>query len=103
MLNTSSPPPQPAPQDRVGKPAEHGMIGQVDPQCRMIFLHIYGGMLKVIPFDAKGHLCEAFNIRYTRLVVCCSLEQCHVISYGLVFWYDTRRIVLFLCPIALFI
>ncbi|KAL5229399.1 hypothetical protein ABZP36_028175 [Zizania latifolia] len=39
-------------------------IGIIDPDCRLIGLHLYDGLFKVIPFDNKGQLKEAFNIRY---------------------------------------
>jgi hypothetical protein len=49
--------------DRVGKLAGIGQIGLVDPDCRMLGLHIYDGFFKVIPIDDKGLLQEAYNIR----------------------------------------
>ncbi|KAG8086564.1 hypothetical protein GUJ93_ZPchr0010g11180 [Zizania palustris] len=50
-------------------------IGTIDPDCRLIGLHPYDRLFKVmapyhdtepqvIPFDNKGQLKEAFNIRY---------------------------------------
>lgn len=41
----------------------------MDPQGRMIGLHLYEGHFKVIPVDAKGQLKEAFNIRLDELEV----------------------------------
>jgi DNA damage-binding protein 1 len=38
-------------------------IGIVDPEYRLIGLHLYDGLFKVIPIDSKGQLKEAFNIR----------------------------------------
>ncbi|RZC26215.1 DNA damage-binding protein 1a, partial [Glycine soja] len=38
-------------------------IDIIDPDCRLIGLHLYDGLFKVIPFDNKGQLKEAFNIR----------------------------------------
>ena len=35
-------------QDRVGRPCDNGMIGIVDPGCRMIGLHLYDGLFKVV-------------------------------------------------------
>jgi DNA damage-binding protein 1 len=55
--------------DRIGRPTEQGQIGIVDPQCRMIGLHLYDGLFKVIPMDQKGQLREAFNIRLEELQV----------------------------------
>lgn len=50
--------------DRVGIPCEEGQLGGVDPGCRVIGLHLYNGLLKVIPMDSDGKLSEAFNLRY---------------------------------------
>nr|GME02248.1 DNA damage-binding protein 1 [Ipomoea batatas] len=88
--------------DRIGRPTDNGQIGIIDPDCRLIGLHLYDGLFKVffldkkrnnvleldslhvcikfffvstfendslfayqvIPFDNKGQLKEAFNIRY---------------------------------------
>lgn len=44
-------------------------IGIIDPECRLIGLHLYDGAFKVIPMDAKGTLREAFNIRLEELQV----------------------------------
>jgi DNA damage-binding protein 1 len=55
--------------DRIGRPTELGQIGIVDPECRMIGLHLYDGLFKVIPMDQKGQLREAFNIRLDQLQV----------------------------------
>ncbi|KAK1256749.1 DNA damage-binding protein 1a [Acorus gramineus] len=54
--------------DQVGRPSDNGQIGIIDPDCRLIGLHLYDGSFKVIPIDNKGQLKEAFNIRvYTLL------------------------------------
>ena len=34
-------------QDRIGRPADSGQIAVVDPQCRLIGLHLYDGLFKV--------------------------------------------------------
>lgn len=40
------------------------MIGIIDPQCRVIALHIYDGLLKVIPLELGTNIeLKAFNIR----------------------------------------
>ncbi|KAL0398278.1 UNVERIFIED_CONTAM: DNA damage-binding protein 1 [Sesamum radiatum] len=49
--------------------AETAEIGIIDPDCRLIGLHLYDGLFKVIPFDNKGQLKEAFNIRLEELQV----------------------------------
>lgn len=33
--------------DSIGRPSDNGQLAALDPDCRMIGLHIYGGMLKV--------------------------------------------------------
>lgn len=33
-------------EDRVGRPAEEGQMGEVDPHCRLIVMHLYHGLLK---------------------------------------------------------
>ncbi|EFJ23079.1 hypothetical protein SELMODRAFT_151061 [Selaginella moellendorffii] len=55
--------------DRIGRPTDNGQIGIVDPECRLIGLHLYDGLFKVIPIDNKGQLKEAFNIRLEELQV----------------------------------
>lgn len=55
--------------DRIGRPTDNGQIGLIDPDCRLIGLHLYDGLFKVIPFDNKGQLKEAFNIRLEELQV----------------------------------
>ncbi|KAL3145326.1 hypothetical protein ABBQ38_001586 [Trebouxia sp. C0009 RCD-2024] len=54
--------------DRTGRPVEHGQIGIVDPDCRVIGVQMYDGLLKVIPMDSMGFQ-EAFNIRVDQLQV----------------------------------
>jgi len=56
-------------QDRIGKAVDSGQIVHIDPDRRMIGLHIYDGLFKVIPIDPKGALKEAFNIRLEELQV----------------------------------
>uniref|UniRef100_A0A4W3IFP2 DNA damage-binding protein 1 n=1 Tax=Callorhinchus milii TaxID=7868 RepID=A0A4W3IFP2_CALMI len=58
-------------QDRIGRPSETGIIGIVDPECRMIGLRLYDGLFKVIPLDRDNKELKAFNIR---------LEELHVID-----------------------
>lgn len=51
-------------QDRIGRPTENGQIGIVDPEARMLGLHLYDGLFKVIPVGSRNSLVrEAFNIR----------------------------------------
>mmetsp|Transcript_63382 Transcript_63382/g.200458 ORF Transcript_63382/g.200458 Transcript_63382/m.200458 type:complete len:1099 (-) Transcript_63382:192-3488(-) len=67
-------------QDRIGRPTDNGSIGIIDHDCRLIGLHLYDGLFKVIPIDEKGALKEAFNIR---------LEELQVID--IVFLYGCQR------------
>lgn len=56
--------------DRIGRPAENGQVGLVDPACRCIALHLYDGILKIIPMDERTGACsEAFNVRLEELCV----------------------------------
>lgn len=57
-------------QDRRGRPTDVGQIGIVDPDCRLIGLHLYDGLFKVVPMEPeKGRLAEAFNVRLEELQV----------------------------------
>ncbi|KAL5503313.1 hypothetical protein EMCRGX_G010241 [Ephydatia muelleri] len=56
--------------ERVCKPTEGTQIGMIDPDCKMIALHIYTGLLKIIPLDlASGGELKAFNVRLEDLYV----------------------------------
>ncbi|GLT64999.1 hypothetical protein SLA2020_374570 [Shorea laevis] len=55
--------------DRIVRPTDNGQTGIIDPDCRLIGLHLYDQLFKVIPFDNKGQLKEAFNIRLEELQV----------------------------------
>ncbi|CAM9510925.1 unnamed protein product, partial [Chrysoparadoxa australica] len=48
--------------DRIGRACDSEKIVAIDPQSRMIGLHLYEGMLKVIPVDARGQCKEPFNL-----------------------------------------
>ena len=55
-------------QDRVGRPTEGRQLGIVDPECRVIALHLYAGLLKVVPLELdSGQEMKAFNIRLDNL------------------------------------
>ncbi|XP_035674429.1 DNA damage-binding protein 1-like isoform X1 [Branchiostoma floridae] len=56
-------------QDRIGRPSETGIIGIIDPECRMIGLRLYDGLFKVIPLDRDNRELKAFNIRLEELNV----------------------------------
>ena len=55
--------------DLTGRPVEHGMLGDIDQNARVIALHIYDGLLKFIPFDENGNLLQAFNANLNELKV----------------------------------
>ncbi len=48
--------------DHIGQQVQEGKLGVVDPQCRMVALHIYEGALKIIPVDPKGQVRDSFNV-----------------------------------------
>lgn len=58
-------------QDRIARESWGGQIAVIDPDCRLIGLHMYDGLFKIIPIDSKGQLKDAVNIR---------LEENHVID-----------------------
>mmetsp|Transcript_12957 Transcript_12957/g.36428 ORF Transcript_12957/g.36428 Transcript_12957/m.36428 type:complete len:1117 (+) Transcript_12957:258-3608(+) len=51
-----------------GRPTDSGQIGIVDPECRVVGLHLYEGLFKVIPLDGS-RLQESFDIRLEELQV----------------------------------
>ncbi|KNC71581.1 hypothetical protein SARC_15878 [Sphaeroforma arctica JP610] len=53
--------------DRVGRPADAGILGLIDPLCRMIGLRMYNGVFKVIPVSKKGHFDTAYNVRLEEI------------------------------------
>jgi len=56
-------------QDRIGKQVDSGQITHIDPNKKLVGLHLYDGLFKVIPIDPRGVLKEAFNIRLEELQV----------------------------------
>ena len=51
--------------DRIGRPSETGMIGIIDPTCKIIGLKLYDGIFKIIPLELGSNVAlKAFNIRY---------------------------------------
>ncbi|XP_071684353.1 DNA damage-binding protein 1 isoform X2 [Lolium perenne] len=52
-----------------GRPTDNGQIGIIDLHHRLIGLHLYDGLFKVIPFDNQGQLKEPLNIRLQELLV----------------------------------
>jgi len=50
-------------EDKVGRASDIGQLAAIDPECRMITMHLYDGLVKTIPIDSRGQLQEAFNMR----------------------------------------
>lgn len=80
-------------QDPIGRPSETGIIGIVDPECRMIGLRLYDGLFKVIPLDRDNRELKAYNIRLEELQVidvhflygCQAPTVCFIYQVGLLF------------------
>lgn len=80
-------------QDPIGRPSETGIIGIVDPECRMIGLRLYDGLFKVIPLDRENRELKAYNIRLEELQVidvhflygCQAPTVCFIYQVGLHF------------------
>ncbi|XP_013398068.1 DNA damage-binding protein 1 isoform X2 [Lingula anatina] len=72
-------------QDRIGRPSETGIIGIIDPLCRVIGLRLYDGLFKVIPLDRENKELKAFNIR---------LEELYVIDVQFLFGCQVPTIIL---------
>ena len=72
-------------QDRIGRPSETGIIGIIDPLCRIIGLRLYDGLFKVIPLDRDNRELKAFNIR---------LEELNVIDVAFLHGCSTPTIIL---------
>lgn len=50
--------------DRVGKPAETGILAVIDPKARVIGLRMYEGLFKIIPLDKDTNELKATSLRY---------------------------------------
>ena len=49
--------------DKIGKPSETGIIAIIDPDCRVIGVRLYDGLLKIIPLEKDSSEIKAYNIR----------------------------------------
>lgn len=49
--------------DPVGRPPETGVLGFIDPTCKLIGLRLYEGVLKILPYDSTSKELRPFNIR----------------------------------------
>ncbi|XP_012942382.1 DNA damage-binding protein 1 isoform X2 [Aplysia californica] len=56
-------------QDQIGRPSETGIIGIIDPECRVIGLRLYDGLFKVFQLEKENRELKAFSIRMEELIV----------------------------------
>lgn len=66
--------------DRVGKPAETGILAVIDPKARVIGMRLYEGLFKIIPLDRDTHELKATSLR---------MEEVHV--QDVEFLYGTQH------------
>lgn len=72
-------------QDKIGRLSDTGMIGIIDPLCRMIALHLYDGLLKIIPLELGTNVeLKAFNIR---------LEELHIVDIQFLHGFDVPTVI----------
>ncbi|XP_055588358.1 DNA damage-binding protein 1 [Uranotaenia lowii] len=71
--------------DRVGKPAETGILAVIDPKARVIGMRLYEGLFKIIPLDKDTHELKATSLR---------MEEMHV--QDVEFLYGTQHPTLIL-------
>ncbi|XP_053685070.1 DNA damage-binding protein 1 [Sabethes cyaneus] len=55
--------------DRVGKPAETGILAVIDPKARVIGMRLYEGLFKIIPLDRDTHELKATSLRMAEMHV----------------------------------
>lgn len=55
--------------DRVGKPAETGILAVIDPKARVIGMRLYEGLFKIIPLDKDTSELKATSIRMEEMQV----------------------------------
>lgn len=55
--------------DRVGKPAETGIIAIVDPKARVIGMRLYESLLKIIPLDTSTGELRAITLKFEDIHV----------------------------------
>uniref|UniRef100_A0A6M2DKV7 Putative splicing factor 3b subunit 3 n=1 Tax=Xenopsylla cheopis TaxID=163159 RepID=A0A6M2DKV7_XENCH len=55
--------------DKIGKPAETGILGVIDPKARVIGLRLYDGLFKIIPLDKDTSELRATSLRMDELQV----------------------------------
>ncbi|XP_059156437.1 DNA damage-binding protein 1-like [Physella acuta] len=72
-------------QDRIGRVSETGILGIIDPECRVIGLRLYDGLFKVIPLDKENRELKAFSIR---------MEELNVIDMAFLYGCQTPTVAL---------
>ncbi|SPQ98347.1 DNA damage-binding protein 1 [Plasmodiophora brassicae] len=63
--------------DKIGRLTDNGLHAEVDPTCRVLAMHAYDGLLKVVPLSEGGtRFGTAFNMRLDelQLVAMCFLH-----------------------------
>lgn len=55
--------------DRVGKPAETGILAVIDPKSRVIGMRLYEGLFKIIPLDNDTSELKATTLRMEEMLV----------------------------------
>ena len=55
--------------DRVGKPAETGILAVIDPKARVIGMRLYEGLFKIIPLDKDTSALKATSLRMEEMNV----------------------------------
>ena len=59
--------------DATGRPVEHGQIGIIDPDCRVIGVQMYDGLLKVT--SLIGTSCSMIQWYGSKLKVTCEASN----------------------------
>lgn len=55
--------------DPTGRPPETGIIGIIDPSCKLIGLRLYEGVFKFLPYDPNSKELRPFNVRIEELSI----------------------------------
>lgn len=55
--------------DRIGKPAETGVLAIIDPKARVIGMRLYDGLFKIIPLDKDTVEFKATSLRMEEMNV----------------------------------
>lgn len=55
--------------DRVGQPAETGIIAVIDPKARVIGMRLYESLFKIIPLDRESSELKAISLKFEDMHV----------------------------------